>query len=535
MKPQLSVLPFLAIFAVPAAEADDFTLTAPIEAVTVYQTGGAVVRRGGELTLPPGEHTITLMGLTSRLDENYGIHAFADGIEVGGVRNKLSFMPRNYTGAQAALVERLKAARAELNATDNKIKAIDMRLAYLGGIGGNNNASGDPKSWQAALEFIGDTGAKLMSDKEALNITRIDQAELVQALEREFNALGSGNDQSYDAVITVNVPKSGDYTFDVSYLVGNARWGITTEADLDSEAKQADITLKADVMQSSGEAWDDVTLSLSTARPSWTIAAPEMVPEFLRPREREEYYAADQMEMAAPAPAAARQLNDMKMENARYGASQSATTYDMEFTINTPADVPTSGTPQQFKMDEVSLNADIITRVTPRFDARHAYVYADVTLEGLPRLDNVTARLSRDGFYAGKGSWPQLVPGEETSLPFGADSGIKVETITVPSHDGDTGFISKKNVVEKKLIYRITNQRKKAAIVEVTDRMPVSAHEDVKVELLQGATPASITDKDGKAGVIVWQKELKPGEVWEIQHEYRITYPSGKILNRSSS
>ncbi|WP_417456938.1 DUF4139 domain-containing protein [Kordiimonas sp.] len=533
MKPQLSVLPFLAIFAVPAAQADDFTLTAPINAVTVYQSGGAVVHREGDLTLPPGEHTITLMGLTSRLDENYGIHARADGVEVGGVRNKLSYMPQGYTGAQAALIDRLKAARAELAATENKIKAIDMRLAYLQGIGGGNTA-GDPKSWQAALEFIGDTSAKLMSDKEALVLTRIEQSELVRALEREFGSLGGGSDQSYDAVITVRVPKSGDYSFDVSYLVGSARWGITTEADLKSDAKRADIALKAEVAQSSGEAWDDVRLSLSTARPSWTIAAPEMTPEFLRPRDREEYYA-DQMERVMPAPMAARKADGDRLEMASFGASQSATTYDMEFTINTLADVPTSGTPQQFKMDEVNLGADIITRVTPRFDAKNAYVYADVTLEGLPRLDNVTARLSRDGYYAGKGRWPRLVPGEKTSLPFGADSGIKVETITIPSRDGDTGFISKKNVVEEKLVYRITNERDKAATVEVTDRLPVSAHEDVKVEILKDSTPASVNDKDGKAGVIAWQKELAPGEVWEIHHEYRITYPSGKILNRSSS
>lgn len=537
MKPQLSVFPFLAIVASAGAYADDFSLTAPVEAVTVYQSGGALVHRKASITLPAGQHRITVSGLTAQLDTGYGISAVADGLEVSNILSTSSYMPTEPSAALRALEERYLAARKTLSGTENAIAAIDMRLAYLRGFGENASTGKDWQSWQSALDFVGEKTAALMAEKFELEQKKIDQDELVKALAQEIAAAGGRSDMSYSAVISVEVEKAGDYMVDVSYLVRSARWGMVTDANLRADEKLAHIKLKAEVSQSSGEAWDDVALSLSTSRPAWNIAAPTMNPEFLRVRDRDDHGRMDMAEMAPPALMAEARYDEMRARKSTAApmVSQTATTYDMNFTLNVPVDLPANGTPQQFPVKEVELPADIVTRVTPRYDSENAYVYADVTLEGLPRLSNITTRLARDGHYAGRGNWPNLVPGERTRLPFGSDNGIKVETITVPSNDGDTGFFGKKKVEEERLIYRVTNNHQQAATVEVTDRLPVSAHEDVKVEILKGATAAETKDVDDKAGVISWKKVLKPGEVWEIRHEYRITYPADMVLDRSSS
>ncbi|WP_262691802.1 DUF4139 domain-containing protein [Kordiimonas aestuarii] len=533
MKPQLSMLPFLAIFATSGVYADDFDLKASVEAVTVYQTGGALVHRQASINLPAGNHRITVSGLTSSLDSSYGINAVADGTRVTNVHSTTTYLPPEPSADQMALNKRLQDARDALAKTDNAIASTDMRLTYLQGLGENG---GSGKDWQTALDFIGDKTVALMAEKHTLETKRAGQAELVRALEQETSASGGRPGITYNAVINIDVPKAGKYALDVNYLVRSASWGISTDANLMTDEKKADIKLMAEVSQSSGEAWEDVALSLSTARPSWTIGAPVMNPEFLRVHDKDDLRRP--VETAAQfSPPAPRAMADSQMERleSKSMARQTATTYDMNFTLNKPADIPTNGTPQQFLVESVQLPADIVSRVTPRFDGENAYVYADVTLEGLPRLSNITAKLSRDGYYAGRGRWPDLVPGEETELPFGNDSGIKVETITSPSRDGDTGFFGKKNVEEERLVYRVTNNRDKKAVVEVTDRLPVPAHEDVKVELLKGATQATTKDVDSKAGVITWKKELAPGEVWEIHHEYRITYPADMVLIRSGS
>ncbi|WP_020399159.1 DUF4139 domain-containing protein [Kordiimonas gwangyangensis] len=531
MKPQLSVFPVLAVLASSGVYADDFTMAAPIEAVTVYQTGGAVVHRKAKLSLPKGNHTVTVTGLTSQLDSGYGIAAVAGGLEVSNIRTTTNYMPTEPSAALKALEARYMTARKALSTTENSLAAIEMRLTYLRGLGESGPAA---KDWQAALDFIGNKTADLMAEKFILEQKQMEQNEVVKGLQQEIMASGGRSDATYAAVVNVTADKAGEYEFDVSYLVRSARWGMVTDANLLPEKKQADITLKAEVSQSSGEAWDDVALSLSTSRPAWNIAAPIMFPDFLRARDKDDYSA--RMEMAMPAPAAAQfdGARERKSSNAPV-MSQTATTYDMNFTLNMPASLPANGTPQQYPVKEVGLPAEIVTRITPRYDSENAYVYADVTMEGLPRLSNISARLSRDGYYAGRGTWPNLVPGENVKLPFGADSGITVETITIPSNDGDTGFFGKRKVEEERVIYKVTNNRDKAATVEVTDRLPVSAHEDVKVETLKGATPATSKDVDGKAGVITWKRELKPGETWEIHHEYRVTYPGDMRLDHSGS
>jgi len=533
MKTQLSVFPFLAIVASTGVFADDLSLRAPVEAVTVYQTGGALVHRKATIALPAGSHRIMVSGLTAHLDSGYGINAVAEGLEVSNIHSTTSYLPTAPSAALKDLEERYREARKALSGTENAIAAADMRLAYLRGLG-ENGSSG--KDWQSALDFIGEKTVSLMAEKFKLEQKQVEQAELVKALGQEIAAAGGRSDMSYSAIVSVEVEKAGDYMLDVSYLVRSARWGMVTDANLQAEEKHAQIKLKAEVSQSSGEAWDDVALSLSTARPAWNIAAPVMNPEFLRVRDKQDYGRMEEM-VAMPAPVADSQYESMRARKSTAApmVSQTATTYDMNFTLNVPVDLPANGTPQQFPVKEVALPAEIVTRITPRYDSENAYVYADVTLEGLPRLTNITTRLARDGHYAGRGTWPNLVPGEKTELPFGSDSGIKVETITVPSNDGDTGFFGKKTVEEERVIYRVTNTRDKAAIVEVTDRIPVPAHEDVKVEALKSATPATTRDVDDKAGVITWRKELKPGEVWEIRHEYRITYPGDTVLGRSGS
>ena len=350
----------------------------------------------------------------------------------------------------------------------------------------------------------------------------------ISALEKELASLGNNAGSSYDAVIELDVAASNpNAAFEISYMSDNASWHVGTDAALSSAASKANIRLMANVMQDTGEDWRGVRLSLSTARPSTEIGASELEPVFLNIRDKNDYkirrMEAD-MRMSAPMAAEEIIVTGSRM-------IQNSTMFDSDFTVPTPADVPSGDeAPQRFLINEASLPASLVTRASPQLDGGNAFVYADVTLKGLPRLDHVAANLTRDGHFVGQGQWPDFVPDQKVRLPFGLDSSIKIETIPLPPQDGDTGLFAKKNVTEQRLVYRITNNRQSNAVVEITDRLPVSAHEDVKIELLKGATRASESNMNGKQGLMLWRKDMKPGEVWEIHHEYRVTYPADSLL-----
>mgnify|MGYP003149865963 CR=1 FL=1 len=57
------------------------------------------------------------------------------------------------------------------------------------------------------------------------------------------------------------------------------------------------------------------------------------------------------------------------------------------------------------------------------------------------------------------------------------------------------------------------------------DQIPVSRNEQITVEVPRQATPADETDVDGKAGLMLWRRELAPQETAVIRHYYDIRHP----------
>ena len=82
------------------------------------------------------------------------------------------------------------------------------------------------------------------------------------------------------------------------------------------------------------------------------------------------------------------------------------------------------------------------------------------------------------------------------------------------------------------MLYEITNRRGSAATVEVIDRYPVAAHEDVEVTVPDDATPPTERDVEDQPGVILWRKDLGPGQSWRIDHQYLVSYPADKRISR---
>jgi uncharacterized protein (TIGR02231 family) len=79
----------------------------------------------------------------------------------------------------------------------------------------------------------------------------------------------------------------------VSYLVPCSAWRPRYRATLKqaaAEGAQVELEMEASVWQRTGEAWTDVELSLSTARPALGTAPPELIDDFLsaRPKSAEE-------------------------------------------------------------------------------------------------------------------------------------------------------------------------------------------------------------------------------------------------------
>ena len=113
-----------------------------------------------------------------------------------------------------------------------------------------------------------DLRQQLQANVEAADFARKQLAEL---------SSGAGHVER-DAVIVVHKTRPGAGTVRLGYLVGAANWW--PQYRLRGAADDAPVRLEylAAVVQQSGEAWPEVRITLSTARPSLDAAPPELLP-----------------------------------------------------------------------------------------------------------------------------------------------------------------------------------------------------------------------------------------------------------------
>jgi uncharacterized protein (TIGR02231 family) len=139
--------------------------------------------------------------------------------------------------------------------------------------------------------------------------------------------------------------------------------------------------------------------------------------------------------------------------------------------------------------------------------------------------------LFRDGVYVGAGQLPQLSPGEDYDMGFGADERVKVKRVVTEDKRGDTGMFTTSRVEERRYAITVKNLHTRAIEVQVIDRIPVPMHQDITVDFSTSAGPdPTEKDVDGKRGTLLWQMSARPGEEKQLAFGYRVTARAGKPL-----
>src|SRR5947208_4296475 len=111
------------------------------------------------------------------------------------------------------------------------------------------------------------------------------QGEIDAKLRELARKQGSSDPDRLAAVITIELAQAGEFSLELSYLVMGASWRPQYDVRVQKTAEQkegeVELTYVGVVQQSTGERWENVGLSLSTARPSLAAVLPELEPWYL--------------------------------------------------------------------------------------------------------------------------------------------------------------------------------------------------------------------------------------------------------------
>lgn len=271
----------------------------------------------------------------------------------------------------------------------------------------------------------------------------------------------------------------------------------------------------AQIYQQTGEDWNDVTLVLSTARPSRASNPPSMSPVFV------DIYAPP-----APRRKGSRSTGQIESDSMTYGG--------MIADAASQAKVRGGGSSVTFTLPrkitiETNSKAAQRTRIAD-FDTDVEFVHVampvltdEIYLRG--RFRNTSdyqllpgeAGIFMDGDYVGMAQIGSSAPGSELEMYFGVDPAMSATRTMLTKNTGETGVFGSWLKTSYEFVLKIENGTDREARIELWDRRPISRSDEIQVAVENLSIPLSTNrnyvQDDLPQGLMRWDLEVPAGSV----------------------
>lgn len=531
--------------------AAEFSPASKIDAVTVFPQGADVVREVA-IDIPAGEHAIVLSDLPQNIDaQSIRVEGASSGtMSVGSVDTRSKLQSQTEDGKRAGLETQLKDLQFERQGLDLTLQDLNQQRSILLNLADKqlvpqstteNVKAIDATQLSSLLDVVGQKLSTLSAAVLTAQKRQRDIDEKSAEISAQIEQIPSPEDYRTEVVVNVEATEAVKGSLRISYRVQEASWVPFYDARLtvgEAAAKPTiELVHRAEVIQSTGEKWDGVELTLSTARPNGATAVPEMASWEISKLEE---LAPEPLAQAAPAPTMAEaesveadqslsrtlQIAKPKMRMVQKQAVIETAGFQANYKIAGRVSVDNAGQSKKVRITSGQYEASLQAIVAPRIDVT-AYLTASFQITGTgPQLPGI-ANLYRDGTFVGQGNLPLLNPTETANLGFGADDLIKVIRDEIDRVTGEEGIISSSNVEVRAWDIAVKNLHTIAMPIRVVDRVPFTAAQDIEITEAPGMTPATIRDLDKKRGVLAWDFTLEPQTDKTLKTGYKITWPEG--------
>ncbi|MEM5469107.1 DUF4139 domain-containing protein [Celeribacter marinus] len=519
------------------AQADTFTAQSVVTSATLYPTGGEVVRRA-RLQMPAGRHELYLPNIPAQSAQSFAqsLRAELTNAQLGPIRVRpdpqttkedwatQEAEARKLVADAKATLDQLKRQKA---AAMDEVTAAQDGLDFLTRLKAPSGTAAVDLAQIAAMireqsALAREAMAQAQARSNAFNDSLSDAKAALDAAKIELARIADPDEARVTVSLSLDVPEDGDVSVDVVYPIQAAGWRPSYTARLDTVTGDMQFERSVQVTQSTGEAWFDVTLSLSTDRPERSTD-----PSYLSPLIRRVFDPDDMRPMARSMAADTMMLEgaQMKADSMVPRAYGLNLTYDLplEQTVYSSADEAT-----EFAMSVLEFGPQMSVRAVPLFDDTGYLMAAFQNTSGEMFLPG-EVRLYRDGSFIGQTFSDSIGAGERAEFGFGPVDGIKVSRVIVDANEGDRGVIRKSNEMESAIRISVENLTDRVWPIEVMDRVSVSEQEDLDIEWASTQMPSEVASNDQR-GILKWVFDLKANATWTTQLTERLTWPDGQQL-----
>lgn len=499
-------------------------LRAPVVEVTVLEDRAHVVRRG-QLELGAGVTRLKIAGVAPVLADKTLCAAIvpagqkaseASRERVNDVRVRRSRLVLGEHKPERA--RELARERERLVQQQERLQALldvaRRREASLAGVGevtiqdiGVDACYGqdDGAAWGGALDKIAKQEAAARADRLTVEHELAELEDELKRLDKRASATAQISDAvSAEVVVEVWAAAAGAYTVQVDYVVPGACWRPYHRAQLVELVKGKDpvlhFTSEGCVWQNTGEDWSEVQLIFSTERPSLGTEPPHLSTEVLYVQRKSEvvHVEAREQEVQTTGLGAAPKKQSQDLPGIDDGGEVLA------LRALARASVPSDGRPYRVPLMAFTSPTTLEYVLTAELAEAVILKTTHVNRSQQPILAG-PVDLVRGGGYVGRTSLLYIAPGENFAIGWGPDGAVRVQrSVTQAKEERGmlSGWASQINTVE----VRLSNLGPQERTVQVTERVPVSEIDKVKIEVDAAATHER--GKPDSNGLVRWKVEL---------------------------
>jgi uncharacterized protein (TIGR02231 family) len=455
----------------------------PITQVLVLEDRAQVERRG-EVTLAgltrlvvPG---LALVAVDRSLQVEVQGGAFVDARLVRRWKERApGRLPADASAVRRqalALEDEVQAQGDQITRTESVVEVLqlaraDLLRAIAEGVG---HGTPDLAAAGAQLEQL---SGRQADAEETLRRSQAGHRRLVARLQEARVALGASEarEVELECTLELTLQGTGPATVRVRYLVPCAAWRPTYRARLAGE--RVEVEAEAMVWQATGEAWDDVALRFSTARPTLGTTPPRLTEDRLRLRPKA------QAEKLAVEVAVREELIQTTGEGAPSAELPGLDDGGETRQLDGPGRTSVLGDGQPHRVPLFTFSAPVaLEQVCPAELTPVASVVARFANTSGQLLLAGPVDLIRQAGFVGRSELGFTAPDETLTLSFGSIDGLQV--VRSVEEKIDESRMTGRRTTTRTVTLHVSNARTEPATLVLEERVPVSEVKEVEVKVL---------------------------------------------------
>ena len=494
-----------------------------VSEVQVYRRG-ATVKRNGMAELAAGRNILYISGMSESADrENFKLK-FPEKIRAVN----LQVVSLEDLGDNVEMES--EQIRSEIDDIDYQIETCELMLELRkknSDFSGRANISTEEQ--EKLMEALPGQLMQLHREKDKLEDKKEElEKKLEKALKEEDRPV---------ILAELQAEEGGSFPFILQYQETASLWKPKYEVQYTDDRSPLEVRMKAQIIQNSGEDWEQVKVTLYTGNPSASNDLPVMpsiqLSLYEPPKVRGMAKAAGRMESrmvededcmveeeCAPMLGAAMNMADLKMDTAELSEEETM----KAFVLPNLRDIIDGTDGNMAVLQSFSVNADYYVLAIPSVDS-HSFLTAEIRVADWP-LPPATASIYLRDAFAGEVYVDPTRDTEILKLSLGQDERLTIIRTEKPRQTQDV-FLKNVRREVRAVSIKVLNTSSEAVKAVIKDQLPVSTDKAIEVE------PSQLTDGalNAETGEVRWDLTAEPQCPVTFDIEYKVSWPKDKRLN----